>query len=116
MFCLLELHFLKPNDCEKTPLEVLDYLRAKIRQGCRIDYKVVAVQGSVMPIPPYLQVICQPAPSTVNARQQTYSEVGFTNKFMYLTLGAEIKCRVYSAKAGNVNGCQHFACFWQHFI
>jgi hypothetical protein len=51
MFCLLELNFLKPNDYEKAALEVLYYLRAKIRHGCRIDYKVVAVQGSVMPIP-----------------------------------------------------------------
>jgi len=47
---------------------------------------MVAVQGSVISVPPYLQVICQPAAHTVNARQQIYSEVDFIIQIMYLTL------------------------------
>jgi len=47
---------------------------------------VVAVQGSVISIHPYLQVICQPATPTVNARQQTFSEVDFIINIMCLTL------------------------------
>lgn len=78
---------MKPKDYKKAPLSkvVLDYLRANIRQWCRKDHKVVAVQGSVIFMPPYFQVVCQPATPTVNARQQTNSEVDFIIKIMCLT-------------------------------
>ena len=77
--------FCDANDYKKAPLSkvVLDYLRANIRQGCRVDHKMVAVQGSVISVPPYLQDICQPATHTVNARQQINSEVDFIIKIMY---------------------------------